>query len=134
LQLAHYECWGEPIASMIGRVLAEDLNDRLRGAIVFNASADLSIQASTVIELALWKFDFGPDGAVHLDGLASVRSAGQPQTRAIKLQARPVTTETGAVVAAMSQLLGQLADELATTLVARGDSNISQAPKPEAVE
>jgi uncharacterized lipoprotein YmbA len=134
LQLAHYECWGEPLASMIGRVLAEDLTERLRGTIVFNASADLSLRAATVIELSLWKFDLGPDGAVHLDALAALRGAGEPTTHAIRLQARPVTTDTGAVVAVMSQLLGQLADQLATALIARGDSNISQAPKPELVQ
>jgi uncharacterized lipoprotein YmbA len=122
LQLADNACWGEPIASMIGRVLAQDLTERLHGTIVFSAASDLSMQASSVIELALWKFDLGADGNVHLDALASVRGAGQSSTRAITLQARPVTTDTGAVVEVMSRLLGQLADAVADTLVARSIS------------
>jgi uncharacterized lipoprotein YmbA len=128
LQLAQNECWGEPIAAMIGRVLAEDLTDRLRGTVVFSAASDLSIPASTVVELAIGKFDLDQDGAVHLNALTLVRGSGQQATRAIALQARPVTSETGAVVAAMSGLLGQLADEIATILMARGESHASEAP------
>jgi uncharacterized lipoprotein YmbA len=121
LQLADSACWGEPISAMIGRVLAENLTTRLQGTIVFSA-ADLSIQAPTVVELAIWKFDLDPDGSIHLDALTSIRSQGQPSTRAIALRARPATPDTNAVVAAMSQLLGQLADDIATALVTRGDS------------
>jgi uncharacterized lipoprotein YmbA len=130
LQLAQNACWGEPLASMIGRVLAEDLTERLRGTIVFSASSDLSIPAATVIELAIWKFDLGPDGYVHLNALSSVRGAGQPAARAITLQARPATTDPNAVVATMSSLLGQLADEIANALTARADGGTSAAPAP----
>jgi uncharacterized lipoprotein YmbA len=126
MQLAQSECWGEPIASMIGRVLAEDLTERLGGTIVFSA-ADLSIPAPTVVELAIRKFDLDRDGYVHLNALTSVRSRGQPSTRAIALQARPATTETSAVVAAMSGLLGQLADDIASALLARGSDETPAA-------
>lgn len=114
--------WGEPIAQMIGRVLAEDLTHRLHGTIVFNASPGLSLQADAVIELAVWKFDLDRDGLVRLDSLASLRwQHGQAptSTRTIALQARPAALTTDAVVSAMSSLLGQLADELAAALVAR---------------
>jgi uncharacterized protein len=122
LQLADSACWGEPIASMVGRVLAEDLNERLRDTIVFSAASDLSIQAGTVVELVVRKFDLGTDGYVHLNVIASVRRAGQTSTRALALQARPIATDTGSIVAAMSSLLGQLADEVANALLARPDS------------
>jgi uncharacterized protein len=118
LQFSENACWGEPIASMIGRVLAEDLSARLRGTIAFGASTVLSVQATTVVEIVVQKFDLGPDGYVHLNALASVRSAGQSSTRAVALRARPATTATGAVVAAMSRLLGQLADDIADALLA----------------
>lgn len=121
LQLADNACWGEPIAAMISRVLAEDLTARLPGTIVFGAASDLSLQASTVIELAITKFDLGRDGLVHLDGLASVRGEGaQPTTRMFALQTQPVGVDTGATVAAMSDLLGQLADALSSALLERG--------------
>jgi uncharacterized lipoprotein YmbA len=134
IQLAPNAAWGEPIGSMIGRVLAEDLTERLRGTIVFSAASDFSIQASAVVELAIWKFDLDRDGFLHLNGLVSVHSPGGqvPQsTRTIALQARADTTDIGAVVATMSRLLGQLADEIATTLVARGET-VPRAAVPEA--
>ena len=126
LQLADNACWGEPIAAMIGRVLADDLSERLRGTIVLGASSELSIQAAVVVELVIRKFDLGTDGYVHLNVLASIRRAGETSTRAVALQTRPVGTDTGAVVAAMSNLLGQLADELANALLTRADSAPSQ--------
>lgn len=125
LQLTPNACWGEPLASMVGRVLAEDLTDRLRGSIVFSAASDLSIPADTVIELALWKFDLASDGYVHLNALTSLRGSGPPATRVFALQARPATTDPDAVVAAMSDLLGQLADGIAE-LMTRGA--VSAAP------
>jgi uncharacterized lipoprotein YmbA len=124
LRLSQTECWGEPIAPMIGRVLAQDLTDRLRGTVVFSASSDLSMQASTVVELAIWKFDLDRDGSIHLDALALVRGSGREATHAIALQTRPATMDTSAVVAAMSSLLGQLADEISTVLIARGANGL----------
>jgi len=127
LQTADSTGWAEPIAAMIGRVLAEDLNDRLPGTIVFHASSDLSLQASTVVELVIRKFDLGSDGYVHLNVLASIRGAGRTSAHPFTLQARPAATGTPAVVAAMSALLGQLADQLAGVLLARA----SQPPAAE---
>lgn len=131
LELAHSAGWAEPIASMIGRVLAENLSDRLQGTVVFAASSDLSIQAATVVELVIRKFDLASDGLVHLNVLWSVRGAGQTSARAVALQARPASTETGAIVATMSRLLGQLADEIASELLARGAGAANPAPARE---
>lgn len=121
LQLSQSTCWAEPIAAMLGRVLAEDLNHRLQGTVVFNAASGLSIQADAVVELAVWKFDLDRDGYVQLDALASLRwPQGQhpASTRAIALRAQPATSAASGVVDAMSGLLGQLADEIAAALSA----------------
>jgi uncharacterized protein len=123
LELANNVGWAEPIAAMVGRVLAEDLSDRLKGTIVFAASSDLSLQPATVVELVIRKFDLAADGFVHLRVLWSVRGAGQTSAQAVALQARPAATDTAAIVAAMSGLLGQLADEIASTLQARGTAS-----------
>jgi hypothetical protein len=131
LQLVNNAGWAEPIASMIGRVLTEDLSDRLHGTIVFGASSDLSIQATTVIELVVRKFDLGPDGYVHLNVLWSVRGEGRSSTRAVALQARPVRADTDAVVGTMSNLLGQLADEITNALLAQGDGALGQTPRQD---
>ena len=117
LQLASNSGWAEPIAAMIGRVLADDLNDRLRGTVVISTAAELAIQSTAVVELVIRKFDLGADGYVHLNAIWSTRGLG---ARAADLKVRPVTTEdTGAIVAAMSGVLGQLADEIAAALLER---------------
>lgn len=128
IELAGSAGWAEPIASMIARVLAENLSERLQGTIVFAATSDLSLQPSIVVELVIRKFDLGADGYVHLNVLWSMRGAGQSSARTVALQARPAASETGAIVAAMSGLLGQLADEIASALPARSEGAVTQAP------
>lgn len=122
LELASNTAWAEPLAAMICRVLAEDLSDRLHGTTVYASSADLSLQATTVVELVIRKFDLGSDGFVHLSAFWSVRGAGQAATHSSALQVRPAATNTAAIVSAMSTLLGQLADEIAKALPARPDA------------
>lgn len=119
LQLAQGAGWAEPLSAMIGRVLAENLDERLPQTVVFSASSQLSVQADRVIELHVRKFDQARDGSLQLKVLWSVRGAGQTSTHATTLQARPTGPETAATVAAMSTLLGQLADQIAVTLLER---------------
>jgi uncharacterized lipoprotein YmbA len=126
LQLTPRACWGEPVVSMIGRVLAEDLGERLHGTVVFSAASDLSIQASSVVELTISKFDLDRDGNVRLAALSYVRGGGREATHAHALQARPAATTPDALAAAMSALLGQLADELATALIGTSDERASR--------
>jgi uncharacterized protein len=119
LQLSQGAGWAEPITAMIGRVLAENLSNRLPGTIAFNASSELSLQANTVVEIVIRKFDLASDGNVHLHALWSIRGGGQTTTHTAALQTQPNTTETAPTVAAMSTLLGQLADKITTTLLER---------------
>ena len=82
----------------------------------------MSIVASRIVELSIWKLDLDPDGYVRLRALLALRSdAAQTPVlaRTLALQVRPTTTETPALVAAMSSLLGQLADEIAGSLQAQ---------------
>ena len=130
LQLAQGAGWAEPISAMIGRVLAENLDNRLPGTIVFAASSDLSIQANTVIELVVRKFDLASDGNVHLNVLWSIRSAGQTTTHTSSLKAAPSASDTAPTVAAMSTLLGKLADDIAHTLLTRASERKVSAAVP----
>jgi uncharacterized lipoprotein YmbA len=119
LQLTQGAGWAEPITAMIGRVLAEDIGNRLPGTVVFNSASELSIQSSTVVEVLLRKFDLASDGHVYLNALWLIRSAGQTTTHSATLKIKPTTTETAPTIAAMSALLGQLADKITTTLLER---------------
>jgi uncharacterized protein len=125
LRLASNERWSEPLGQMIGRILAADLSERLPSSIVFTEASDLSIQPSSVVELAIGKFDLDADGVVRLKAVLAVRSgSGQVAAlaRPIALQARPETSGTNGLVTTMSGLLGRLADEVAVALKTRAAS------------
>jgi uncharacterized lipoprotein YmbA len=104
---------------MIGRVLTDDLAERLPNSTVFSEASDLSLRAAHVVELSIGKLDLDPDGYLRLRALLLVRSeAVQTPVRArtVTLSTRPATTELPGLVAAMSRLLGELADDIARSL------------------
>jgi len=133
LRLASNERWGEPLALMIGRVLADDLGERLPGSTVFTESSDMSIHASRVVELSISKLELDADGYVRLKALLALRSdTGQAPalTRTLTLQARPSSSETPALVDTMSGLVGLLANEIAGALKASAVSQQAELREP----
>ncbi len=101
---------------MIGRVLAEDLTQRLPGTTVFTEAGTISADASATVELDVQRFDLDESGQVVLLAQVAVRwgfghdAAG---ARSLRLTARPVGNGTPELVMAMSRLVGQLADAVA---------------------
>jgi uncharacterized lipoprotein YmbA len=116
LRLASNQRWSEPLGLMIARILADDLTERLPGSTVFSEAAHLSVEPTSVVELGVRKFDLDADGFVRLKALLVVRSGAGQSARAVALQARPKTSETSDLATSMSDLLGQLADEIAGAL------------------
>ena len=113
--------WGEPLGSMLGRILVEELGQRMPGTTVFPELGAISADADAVVELNIQRMDIGPDGALLLAAQIAVsplRGAKTPRTRTVRL-AVPVASATGAppdtrsVVAAISVAVGQLADAIA---------------------
>jgi hypothetical protein len=123
LFLARSERWGEPLARMIGRVIAEDLSARLQGTVVFTETSGISVQPATLVEIGVERFDYGADRRVTLRAQLALHDsldARPPTVRSVALSAAPTASTTGAIVGAMSALLGRLSDEIATMLVANG--------------
>lgn len=111
------ERWGEPFAAMVGRVLADDLNQRMPGATVFTAQGSLNPDPQATIDLDVLRFDLGSDGTVVLHAQVAVtRHGGAAQTRTIEVQVKPASGTTADLVAAMSRAAGQLADGVAGML------------------
>jgi len=113
------ERWGEPFSAMLGRVLAEDLNQRLPGSTVFTAQGSLSPDPQARIEVDVSRFDLGTSGRVILRAQVAVsrpHGGGVPRARTVQVEATPASTATTALVAAMSQALGHLADAIAAML------------------
>ena len=120
LALRSGERWGEPLGDMIGRVLAEDLTQRLTGSSVFTEAGTLSVDAGAAIELDILRFDLDASGIVILQVQVAVEQGNSHDalgTRSIRLTMPPASDSTSDLVAAMSALVGQLADVLAGMLL-----------------
>jgi hypothetical protein len=109
--LKEYERWMEPLDSMLRRVLTADLAARLgAGHVLDRPAKDTALIAVTIDE-------FGQDGdRVVLRGQWTVKTAGKDGPGASHSFSREEPlgkVETPDMVAAMSRLVGGLADEVA---------------------
>jgi uncharacterized lipoprotein YmbA len=99
---------------MIGRVLTEDLNQRLPGRLVFSAAGSLTVDADMSVSIDVQRLDADSGGAVTLLAqLAVERGHGGEIGENVRLTAQAAGVGTQALVAAMSLLLGRLADRVA---------------------
>ncbi len=112
------EWWGEPLDTMMSRVLVQELNQRLPGSTVYGDSGAISAPAGATIEINLQRLDLDRDGAVLL--AAQVAVEGKTNVaRGVSLTVRPADGTTAALVAATSAAVAQLADVVATLLAGR---------------
>ncbi len=110
--------WAEPLGDMIGRVITEDLGQRLPGSSVFSESGAISAAPDVRVEVDVLRFDADGTGLVVLEAQVAVERGTTHQP----LSARHVVLSTpaggpgagaGALAAELSGLLGGLADRVA---------------------
>ena len=107
--------WGEPLDAMIGRVLARALTQRLPGSSVYVESGAISTVADATVQVNVQRMDLDRTGSVLLIAqFAVVRTGGE--TRSVMLPVPPRGAGVPALVAAMSEAVGQLADQIAAVL------------------
>ena len=119
LRMAGAERWAEPFGDMVSRVLAEDLNARLPGTSVFSSTGAISAEANATLEIDIQRFDSDASGQVHLLVQIAVshgRNRPPAATRTVHLTRAPTGGSTAELAAAMSALLGQLADQIAAII------------------
>ncbi len=112
--------WAEPLGGMVGRVLAENLEQRLPGRVVLDGDGALSADADLVVEVELLRFEAGPSRAIELAARVGL-FAGRNRLRIARgLRATGAVEGAGAaaVAAAMSDALGCLSDQVATLVAA----------------
>lgn len=115
LDIQANDWWGEPLAAMVGRVLGEDLTQRLPGTQVFNEAGAISPDSDARIEVNILRLDADASGAVVLNAQVAIAGpTGEPTAHAVHLTVRPADASLEAQVAATSQAVGQLADAIAT--------------------
>ena len=119
LRIPSTERWGEPLGDMIGRVLAEELTSRMPGSTAFSAAGAISSLPDASVEIDLQRFDADPSNQVVLlaqVAVASERNRDLSPAQTVRLTAQAAGSSTADQVAAMSGVLGQLADRIAATL------------------
>jgi uncharacterized lipoprotein YmbA len=117
--------WGEPLGDMIGRVMTQDIAQRLPNSSVYGESGAITADANTRVEVDVQRFDEDADGQVKLVAEVALergRTHHPVATLHIDIAASPAGPGTANVVAAMSGLLGRLADQVASDLKAAGNA------------
>nr|WP_294522263.1 PqiC family protein [uncultured Rhodopila sp.] len=112
------EWWGEPLDSMMMRVLVLDLTQRLPGSAVYGDTGAITTPPDATVEVNVQRFDLGRDGAVLLAAQVAIEGPAA-LARGVSLTVRPADGSTQALVAAMSAATGQLADTIAAMLADR---------------
>ena len=108
LDLLSGDWWGEPLDAMLGRVLVQDLSQRLPGSLVFTENGAISATPDATVEVNLLRMDL--DAAEVL--LLQAQMATGPRTATADIRVRPETDSTLALVGAMSKAVGELADRI----------------------
>jgi len=110
--------WGEPVDAMLGRVLVQELSQRLPSSAVFAENGAITATPDASVELNIQRFDEDHSGAVVL--LAQVGLTGRATTtRTLRFSVPPPSPGTPGLVSAMSTAVGQLADAIAALLTSR---------------
>jgi uncharacterized protein len=121
LDVMNNDWWGEPLPSMLSRVLIEELSQRLPQSTILSSSGAVSVSPDATIEINVQRLDEDAAGRLVLLAQASVDFKGRrtPIVRSFRfMQTTPVPGVAGEV-AAISTAVGQLADELTSMLLTR---------------
>jgi uncharacterized lipoprotein YmbA len=120
LDVMSNDWWGEPLGAMLSRVLVEELGQRLPQSTVIGESGAVTAAPDATIELNLQRLDEDAAGNLLLQAQASVsfKGRGTPGLRSFRLSVPPPAPGVPGEVTAISTAVGQLADGLASMLLA----------------
>lgn len=115
LSISGQDWWGAPFGEMTRNVLARDLAERLpTGSVILPQSPAPPSASLLVVNVA--RFGEAPNGRVRLDAswtLMRGRPAKPVLRREVNLEDKATGHNAASQAAAMSKLLGQLADHIA---------------------
>ena len=122
--------WGEPLDSMLSRVLVQELSQRLQATGVYAENGGITATPDASVELNVLRMDQDRSGAVLLLAQVAVARAGQvTQARDLRFSVPPQGAGTTGLVAAMSAAVGQLADAIADLLTSPAFGGRGQGAK-----
>jgi uncharacterized lipoprotein YmbA len=115
MEVLSNEWWGEPLDAMLGRILVQELSQRLPGATVYGDNGAISTPSDATVEINLQRFDLDHDGDLLLVSQIAVDSK-RAVSRGLTFTVRPADGTTQALVAAMSVAVARVADTVAAML------------------
>jgi len=118
VDLKSNDWWGEPLASMLRRILQEELGQRLPQSVVLNESSAVSASPDATIDIDVLRLDEDSGGHVVLQAQASVSFKGHktPNVASYRFLVPASAPDVKGEVTAISAAVGKLADALAATL------------------
>ena len=126
LQSANYKLdvntqtrWAEPLSDMIARILAENLTQRLPTATIFTQSGAISANPTLRLEVDILNFTTNETNQVTLTAQIAIERGTTHTpltTRAITLTTQPAAPGPAPLAAALSTLMAQLSDAIATQI------------------
>jgi uncharacterized lipoprotein YmbA len=113
--------WGESLDTMLGRVLVQELGERLPHSHVYETTGAVTATPDASIEVELQRLDMDANGQLLLIAQAAVSGGARtPVARhGFRIVVTPSSTSIASQVAATSTALGQLADGIAAMLTRR---------------
>jgi uncharacterized lipoprotein YmbA len=118
LEVLSNDWWGEPLAAMLGRVLVDELGQRLPQSTVLADTGAVSARADATLELNILRLDEDGSGRLVLEAQAAVRFTGhkEPVLRGFRFVVPPPAPGVPGEVSAISTAVGRLADGVAPML------------------
>ena len=111
--------WGEPLDAMLGRVMSQELTQRLPGSTVYAENGAITANAGATVAINVQRLDADASGAMVLIAQVAVTSARGSATRTVRYAVAPTAPGTPGLVNAMSGAVGQLADTVAAMVASR---------------
>jgi uncharacterized lipoprotein YmbA len=118
LDIMANDWWGEPIGSMLARVLVLDLSQRLPKSSVYGESGAISVDPYVTVAVNIQRLDGNRAGMLILNAQVAC-DFNRPRRSAARnfSIARPIATrDMAGFVAAVSDAMGELADGIAALL------------------
>jgi uncharacterized protein len=120
--------WGEPLELGFRRVLTEDLSKMLGTVQILQYPWSTGIRVEYQIPIVIGRFEADEHGTVSLEARWAIRCPGQTDlllARESRIERTSRDPSTAAVVAAMSEAVGALSDDIAAGL-----EQVTAAPRP----
>ena len=118
LDIRANDWWGEPLGSLLGRILVVELTQRLPGSTIYGESGAITADPNCTLGVNIQRLDADRAGSLILVAqvAAEFNRPRRMATQTFTITKPLATQDTPGLVAAISDAVGELADGIATLL------------------